>query len=132
MVGASENHQVHYNPRTVPKPHEELQRLIFPFIEICRNSLNALDTSATRPTAFDLLELLERCRTVLIQDVVQLINIGRTHISFNHAVFKTDLLLKYKETMGYFMQHKFEYSISVTEGCTSITFKSSHQVALWH
>ena len=29
MVGASENHEVHYNPRTVPKPPEELQRLIF-------------------------------------------------------------------------------------------------------
>ena len=29
MTGSSENHKVHYNPRTVPKPPEELQRRIF-------------------------------------------------------------------------------------------------------
>ena len=32
MPGASENHKSHYNPRTVPKHPEELQRLVFPFI----------------------------------------------------------------------------------------------------
>ena len=30
MSGASENHKLHYNPRTVPKHPEELQRLILP------------------------------------------------------------------------------------------------------
>ena len=29
MAGTSENNIVHYNPRTVPKPPEQLQRLIF-------------------------------------------------------------------------------------------------------
>ena len=43
--GAYENHKFHYNQRTVPKPPEELQRLIFPFIKIFRNSINALDAS---------------------------------------------------------------------------------------
>ena len=33
MVGSSENHKVHYNPRAVPKPPEQLQRLVFQFIE---------------------------------------------------------------------------------------------------
>ena len=33
MKGASENHKVHYNPSNVPKPPEEIQRLILPFIE---------------------------------------------------------------------------------------------------
>ena len=33
MAGASENHKVHYSPRTVPKHTKELQRLISPFIE---------------------------------------------------------------------------------------------------
>ena len=37
--------------------------------------------------------------TVLLQDFAQLIIIGQTHISFDHAVFKTDSFLKYKETM---------------------------------
>ena len=36
MSGASENHRVHYNPRTVPKLPEELQGLILPFIEQCK------------------------------------------------------------------------------------------------
>ena len=40
--------------------------------------------------------------TVLLQDVAQLINIGWTHILFDHAIFKTDLFLNYKETMGTF------------------------------
>ena len=43
---------------------------------------------------------MDKGRTVLIQDVEQLINIGRTHILFDHEVFKTDLFLEYKETMG--------------------------------
>ena len=38
--------------------------------------------------------------TVLLQDVAQLINIFLTRILFDHAVFKTDLFLKDKETIG--------------------------------
>ena len=45
---------------------------------------------------------MDRGRTVLLQYVAQLINIGRTHILFNPKVFKTGLLLKYKETLGSF------------------------------
>ena len=45
---------------------------------------------------------MERGRIVLLQDVSQLINIGRTHILFDLEVFKTELFLKYKETMGTF------------------------------
>ena len=41
-------------------------------------------------------------RTVLLQDVTQLINIGRTHILFDHEFFKTELFLNYKETLGTF------------------------------
>ena len=33
MSGSSENHKVHYNPRAVTKPPEQLQRLVFQFIE---------------------------------------------------------------------------------------------------
>ena len=38
----------------------------------------------------------------LLQDVAQLINIGLTHILFDHEVFKNSLLLNYKETLGNF------------------------------
>ena len=38
--------------------------------------------------------------TVLLKDVAQLINIVWTHILFDHAVLKTDLFLKYNETMA--------------------------------
>ena len=51
MVGASKNHKVHYNPKTVHKPTEELQRHIFLFIEKCKISLSALDESDPRPPA---------------------------------------------------------------------------------
>ena len=102
-TGASENNKLHYNPRTVPKPPEQPQRIVFPFIEQCRNSINALYMSTTKMTACDLLDFMEIRRTVLLQDVAQLINIGRTHILFDHAVLKTDLLLNYKETMGIYV-----------------------------
>ena len=45
---------------------------------------------------------MERVRKVLLQDVAHMINIGRTHILFDHEVFKTELFLKYKETLGNF------------------------------
>ena len=38
----------------------------------------------------------------MLQYVTQLINIVWNHILFDHEVFKTELLLKYKETMGTF------------------------------
>ena len=102
MVGASENHKVHYVPRTVTKPPEELQRKNVPFIKRCKISLNTLDVSDPRPTTCALIEFMDRFRTVLLQDVAQLINTDRTHILFDNEVFKTELLLNYKETLGNF------------------------------
>ena len=93
MAGASKNHKVHYNPRTIPKPPGELQILIFPFIERCKISINALDVSYQMPTSCAFHELTEKGITVLLQDVAQLINIGRTYILFDHEIFKTDLFL---------------------------------------
>ena len=42
IVGVSENYKVHYNPSTVTKPPEELQRLISQFIEKFNISINVL------------------------------------------------------------------------------------------
>ena len=102
MAGASENHKVHYNPNNVHKPTEELQRHIFLFIEKCNISLSALDASDPRPAACAFIEFKQRGRTVLLQYVAQLINIGCTHNLFDHEVFKTELFLNYKETVGTF------------------------------
>ena len=71
IVRVSENYKVHYNPITVTKPPEELQRLISPFIEQCKNSLNDLYVYDPKPTSCDLLDFMERGRTVLIKDVAQ-------------------------------------------------------------
>ena len=102
MTEASENYKVHNNPRDVPKLPEELQRLIFPFIEQCNISLNALDASDPSPAAYVLLDFMDRVRTVMLQDVAQLINIGRTHILFDNEVFKTELFLNYNEALSTF------------------------------
>ena len=69
MSGASENHIVHYNTKTVPKPPEELQRLISPLIERYNIPINALDASDPRPAVFTFLYFMERVRTLLLQDV---------------------------------------------------------------
>ena len=58
--------------------------------------------SDPRATACDFLDFMERGRTVMLQDVAQLISIGCTHILFYHEVFKTGLFLNYKETLGTF------------------------------
>ena len=39
-------------------PVGELQRLVLPFIERCKNSLNDIDASDTRPTSCDLLDFM--------------------------------------------------------------------------
>ena len=65
-------------------------------------SLNALDASHPRPTDCILLYFMNRGRAVLIQDVAQVNNICRTHILFYDEVFKTELFLNYKETLGTF------------------------------
>ena len=62
MTGASENHKVHYNQRPVPKPPEQLQRLIFPFIERCKISLNDLYASDPSPKACAFLDFMDRGR----------------------------------------------------------------------
>ena len=62
MAGASENHKFHYNPRPVTKSPEELQRLIFPFIERCKISLNDLYASDPSPKACALLDFMDRGR----------------------------------------------------------------------
>ena len=67
-AGGSEKHKVHYNPRTVPKPTEELQRLIFPFIDKYKISFNDLDESYPRVTSCDFLDFMERRRTLLLQN----------------------------------------------------------------
>ena len=100
MTGASENHKVNYIPRTLPKTPEELQRLILPLIEWCKITIGALDASNTNPKDFAFLDFMEIGRKVLLQGVAQLINIGCTHILFDHDVFKTEWFLNYKETLG--------------------------------
>ena len=80
MVGDSETHKVYYIPRTVPKHPEELQRLIFPFIEQWDISIDSLDVYDINPIACDFLDFIDRVIIVLLQDVEQLVNIGCTHI----------------------------------------------------
>ena len=66
---------------------------------------------------------------VLIQDVAQLVNIVWTHILFDHAFFKADLFLKYRETKGTF------YSTSVnpvSQSLKSVLTELSIQVTNLH
>ena len=102
MAEDSENHKVHYNPRTVPKSHEEIQRLMFPFIEQCNISFNALYASHPRPAACALIGFMDRGRKLLLQYVTQLMNIGHNHILFDHEVFNNELFLNCRETLSTF------------------------------
>ena len=70
--------------------------------EILHCSINALDASNPRPKYCAFLDFVGRGRTLLLQDVAQLINIVHTHILFDDEVFKTELFLNYKETVSNF------------------------------
>ena len=102
MERASEKYKVHYNPMTVPKPPEEIQRLMFPFIEQCNISFNALYASHPRPAACALIGFMDRGRKLLLQYVTQLMNIGHTHILFDNEVFNNELFLNCRETLSTF------------------------------
>ena len=54
--------------------------------------------------------------TLILQDVAQLINIGRTHILFHHEVVNTELFLNYKENLGPF------FSTSVNPSYQSLKY----------
>ena len=66
---------------------------------------------------------------VILQDVAQLINIGRTHILFDREVFKTGLFLKYKETTGNFCSTSVNH---VSKSQKDVLTEFSSQVNKFH
>ena len=72
---------------------------------------------------------MERGRIALLQDIIQLINIGRTHILFYHKVFKTGLFLNYKETLGGFCRTNVN---PVTQSLKSLLTELSIQLTNLH
>ena len=72
---------------------------------------------------------MERGRTVLLQDVAQQINIGRTHILFDRLVLKTELFLNYKEIMGTFCSTSVN---TVSHSLRDVLPENSSQVTNLH
>ena len=84
LAGFSKTKGYYKNPRTtfVGKPeHAELEKKIFPWLEIILNDAKIKDC----PTAKGFLTLLSNLRRVLLQDAAILIKThGRTHAMFQH------------------------------------------------
>ena len=102
---------------------------MFTFIDQFSNSINDLDASDPIPTACVFLDFLDRGIKVLLQDVSQLIKIGRTHILFDHALFRTELLFNYNKTMDTFCITSLN---PVSQSLMAVLLEISTQVTSLH
>jgi hypothetical protein len=80
------------------QPPLELQRLIFPEIEYWLN--HQQQTSQPNLAAVGFLNLLQFLRKVILQDAVELLNMGKSHPVLNHEIFKSAAFLRYKEQLS--------------------------------
>ena len=101
MAGFEKETGLHYNPRTTfygEEKHQELAKMIFPWIEEVEKSCNLEE----RHSARGFLNYLLNLRWVIIQDCAVMIGINkRKHFIFekmNH-IFGTDLFKDYMEKM---------------------------------
>ena len=109
------------SPQTAKKPFLDIY--FFPLI--CPTHIRPSCLTTKHPPN----ALQGNLSTILLQDVTQLINIGQTHILFDHAVFKTDLFLKYRETTGTFCSTSVN---PVSQSLKSVMLEISSQVTNLH
>jgi hypothetical protein len=94
--------QGHYvASRFVTKPPEELEKSIFPCLEQKEEQIQHAETldRKYRCTAWAFVQLLKELRTVILQDVAELLLKGRKHAVFELPPFKTAEFLAFKEEM---------------------------------
>jgi hypothetical protein len=85
----------------VTKPPEELEKSIFPCLEQKEEQIQHAETldRKYRCTAWAFVQLLKELRTVILQDVAELLLKGRKHAVFELPPFKTAEFLAFKEEM---------------------------------
>jgi hypothetical protein len=103
MAGHDKQKGLHFNPRTVCEPPEELQQLIFPFVEQCMAAVEraAEQDKQDRFTAVMFLRLLKNLRRIILQDaaVMTLDYNRKRHPVFKHAVFQTEEFAQFQTKM---------------------------------
>ena len=97
MAGHSSQKNVFHLPRSEVKPSENLQHMIFPFIEA--HELLLASSPGSHPTASVFLTLLRRLRTVILQDAAIHLHQGRKHSLFCMDVLNTPEFSEFKTTL---------------------------------
>jgi hypothetical protein len=87
MAGHPKEKGLYFLPRGDIIPTAELSRQVFPFVESSFDILS--QSSNAHPTAHEFLNILLHLRTVLLQDVAELVLIKKQHILFQYPPFNT-------------------------------------------
>ena len=85
-------------PRATVEPPDSLKRLIFPAIEPTLEKISSGAFQDSIP-ARGFLELLDRCRTVILQDSVLMMAEHPKHPIWNHAVFDSQLYRQFMQEL---------------------------------
>lgn len=97
MAGHDRRKGFYYLPRAGVEPPAELRRQIFPFVDV-----ELSRSLAVPPTAKAFLQLLDRLRTVILQDAAAMILADMDHMIFQLPFFKSDLFNQFTlEFKGY-------------------------------
>jgi valyl-tRNA synthetase len=92
MAGHSKSQGTFFLPRAGLEPSEELMSKIFPFVT---EELIQKMTTERKSTAVMFLKALKRFRSIIIQDVAELMMQGQKHVIFNTEPFKSKDFVKY-------------------------------------
>ena len=99
VAGHSHAKGVMHIPRDSVIPDEELQYQLFPWVDEKLADIKARANTDPKPTAHAFLTFLKRLRTVILQDVANMMLLGRTHYIFNKPVFQCAMFQRFKSRM---------------------------------
>ncbi|GEQ70446.1 hypothetical protein JCM33374_g4123 [Metschnikowia sp. JCM 33374] len=114
-AGFREDEQ-YYIARDIPVP-EELQRMIFPWLEEVSEQVENRSKSekARDGTVPDFLDLLQKFRSIVIQDLALLVDIVPQSIYCKHPITRTLLFQEFKKTMDLRMKNNSIFPPEVKE-----------------
>jgi hypothetical protein len=89
MAGHKKKEGSFYIARCGVDPPEELQRMVFPFLEGAEAQIR--DSEQAHPTAAGFLRMLRDMRPIILQDAAEMLLCGREHPVFLMPAFKSPL-----------------------------------------
>ena len=102
QAGFQDADGLHFNPRVTLIPPTELQKMIFPWLDIAFESFKNNPISDERATARHFLEYMLRLRIIILQDAAAILSTDprrHSHPIFQFNVFNNSIFLSYYNSM---------------------------------